>query len=144
MLLEGAEASFERMEHRLRQLRGLARVKRVLERYALTKDMALQLGDVPVGLGKMLLFPSTIHGFAPTTRSPGRESPGAFPFLCIGGIRAASVEAPTQAFDGSQRLGRARESSRMLRLGHRLRLCDNARLNDLTSSYRQDHGAVGG
>ena len=49
MLLEGAEASFERMEHRLRQLRGLARVKRVLEHYALAKDMALQVGDVPVG-----------------------------------------------------------------------------------------------
>src|SRR5262249_20568852 len=56
------------------------------------KDMALQVGDVPVGLGKMLLFLSTIHGFAPTTRSPGRESPGAFPFLCIGDIRAASIE----------------------------------------------------
>jgi hypothetical protein len=40
--------------------------------------MALQLGDVPVGLGKMLLFLRTIHGFAPTTRSPGRESPGLF------------------------------------------------------------------
>src|SRR5262245_34803991 len=123
MLLEGAEASFERMEHRLRQLRGLARVKGELEDYALAKDMALQIGDVPVGLGKMLLFLS--HGFAPTTRSPGRESPGAFPFLCIGGIRAASVEAPTQAFDGSRRLGRAREIGRMLQLGHRLRLCDN-------------------
>ena len=80
MLLEGSEASFERMEHRLRQLRGLAGVKRMLEHYALTKDMALQLGDVPVGLGEMLLFLRTIHGFAPTTRSPGRESPGAFPF----------------------------------------------------------------
>jgi hypothetical protein len=144
MLLEGAEASFERMEHRLRQFRGLTRVKRVLEQYALTKDMALQLGDVPVGLVKMLLFLSTIHGFAPTTRSPGRASPGAFPFLCIGGIRAASVEAPTQAFDGSQWLGRAREIGRMLQLGHRLRLCDNARLDDLASSCRQDHVAVGG
>jgi hypothetical protein len=83
MLLEGAEASFERMEHRLCQLRGLGRVKHVLEHYALAKDMALQFGDVPVGLGKMLLFLSAIHGFAPTTRSPGRASPGAFPFLCI-------------------------------------------------------------
>jgi hypothetical protein len=46
--------------------------------------MALQIGDVPVGLGKMLLFLSRIHGFVPTTRSPGRASPGAFPFLCIG------------------------------------------------------------
>jgi hypothetical protein len=64
MLLEGAEASFERMEHRLCQLRGLARVKRELEDYALAKDMALQVGDVPVGLGKMLLFLSTIHGIA--------------------------------------------------------------------------------
>jgi hypothetical protein len=144
MLLEGAEASFERMEHRLCQLRGLARVKHVLEDYALAKDMAFQFGDVPVGLGKMLLLLSTIYGFAPTTRSPGRESPGAFPFLCMGGIWAASVEAPTQAFDGSQWLGRVRESGRMLQLGHRLRLCDNARLNNLASSYRQDHGAVGG
>jgi hypothetical protein len=78
MLLEGAEASFERMEHRLCQLRGLARVKHVLEDYALAKDMAFQFGDVPVGLGKMLLSLSTIHGFAPTTRSPDRESCGAF------------------------------------------------------------------
>jgi hypothetical protein len=96
MLLEGTEAPFERMEHRLRQLRRLAGVKHVLEHYALAKDMALQFGDVPVGLGKMLLFLGTIHGFAPTTRGPGRKSPEAFPFLCIGAIRAASVEAPTQ------------------------------------------------
>jgi hypothetical protein len=47
MLLEGAEAFFERMEHRLCQLRGLARVKHVLEDYALAKDMALQQ-DAPV------------------------------------------------------------------------------------------------
>src|SRR5215510_13234853 len=147
MLLEGAEASFERMEHRRCQLRGLARVKRELEDYALAKDMALQVGDVPVGLGKMLLFLSTIHGFAPTTRSPGRERPGAFPFLCIGDIRAASAEAPAETFDRSQWLRRALKSGRilqMLQLGHRLRLCDNARLNDLASTYRQDHGAVGG
>ena len=78
MLLEGAEATFERMEHRLRQLPGLARVKRVLEHYALAKDMALQFGDVPVGLGKMLLFLS--HGFEPTPRSPA-VSPG--PFLAF-------------------------------------------------------------
>ena len=141
MLLEGAEASFERMEHRLRQLRALARVKRVLEHYALAKDMALQLGDVPVGLGKMLLFLS--HGFEPTPRSPA-ESPGPFfGSLCMGDIRAASVEAPTEAFDRSQWLGRGR-LLQMLQVGHRLRLCDNARLNELASSYRQDHGAVGG
>src|SRR5262249_36151168 len=112
MLLEGAEASFERMEHRLCQLRGLARVKRVLEHYALAKDMALQFGDVPVGLGKMLLFLGTIHGFAPTTRSPGRKSPGAFPFLCIGAIRAASVEAPTQALVEANGFGEAAVSLR--------------------------------
>ena len=87
MLLEGAEASFERMEHRLRQLRGLARVKRVLEHYALAKDMALQIGDVPIGLGKMFLFLS--HGLEPTPRSPA-ESPGRFfGSPCIGAIRAA-------------------------------------------------------
>ena len=67
MLLEYAEASFKCMEHRFRQLRGLACVKRVLQEYALAKDVGLQFGDVPVGLVKMLLFPSAIHGFAPTT-----------------------------------------------------------------------------
>ena len=78
MILEGAEASFERTEHRLRQLRGLARFKRELEHYVLATDMALQFGDVPVGLGKMLLFLS--HGFEPTPRSPA-VSPG--PFLAF-------------------------------------------------------------
>jgi hypothetical protein len=87
MLLEGAEALFERMEHRPHQLCRLTRVKHVLDHYALAKDMALQFGDVSIGLGKMFLFLSTIHGVAPTMRSPGRNSPGAFPFLCIGGIR---------------------------------------------------------
>ena len=67
MLLKYAEASFERMEHRFRKLRGLACVKRVLQKYALANDVGLQFGDVPVGLVKMLLFPSAIHGFAPTT-----------------------------------------------------------------------------
>ena len=68
MLLEYAEASFECMEHRFRQLQGLACVKRVLQEYALANDVGLQFGDVPVGLVKMLLFPSAIHGFAPTAR----------------------------------------------------------------------------
>jgi hypothetical protein len=87
MLLEGEEASFERMEHRLRQLRGLARVKRELEDYALAKDMALQIGDVPIRLGKMFLFLG--HGFEPTPRSSA-ESPGRFLALCaIGGVWAA-------------------------------------------------------
>src|SRR5262249_18407867 len=55
MLLEYAEASFECMEHRFRQLRGLACVKRVLQEYALANDVGLQFGDVPVGLVKMRL-----------------------------------------------------------------------------------------
>ena len=76
MLLESAEAPFERIEHRLRQLRRLARVKHVLEHYALTKDMALQFGDVPIGLGKMFLFLS--HRFCADNKKPGRESCGAF------------------------------------------------------------------
>jgi hypothetical protein len=67
MLLECAEALFECTEHRFRQFRGLACVKRVLQEYALANDVGLQFGDVPVGLIKMLLFPSPIHGFAPTT-----------------------------------------------------------------------------
>jgi hypothetical protein len=108
MLLEGTEASFERMEHRLRQLCRLAGVKHVLEHYALAKDMALQFGDVPVGLGKMLLFLGTIHGFAPA----GRRSPRAFPFLCIGAIRAASIEAPTQVLVEANGYGEAAVSFR--------------------------------
>jgi hypothetical protein len=49
--------------------------------------MALQIGDVPIGLGKMFLFLS--HGFEPTPRSPA-ESPGRFfGSPCIGAIRAA-------------------------------------------------------
>ena len=71
MLLEGTEASCERMEHRLRQLRRLARVKHVLEQYALAKDMALQFGDVPVGLGKMLLFLS--HRFCAGKKKPAEK-----------------------------------------------------------------------
>jgi len=54
MLLEYAEASFECMEHRFRQPRGLACVKRVLQEYALANDVGLQFGDV---------LPSAIHGF---------------------------------------------------------------------------------
>ena len=64
MFLEYAEASFKCMEHRFRQLRGLACVKRVLQEYALANDVGLQFGDVPIGLVKMLLFPGAIHGFA--------------------------------------------------------------------------------
>ena len=66
MLLEYAEACFECMEHRFRHLRGLACVMRVLQEYALANDMGLQFGEVPVGLVKLLLFPSATHGFAPT------------------------------------------------------------------------------
>ena len=76
MLLEGTEACFERMEQRTRQLRGLARVKHVLEHYALAKDMALQFGDLPIGLGKMFLFLS--HRFCAGNKKPGRESCEAF------------------------------------------------------------------
>jgi hypothetical protein len=68
MLLEYAETFFERMEQRLRQLRGMARVERVLDEYSLASDVGLHFGDVPVGLGKMSL--SVIHGFAPATKSP--------------------------------------------------------------------------
>src|SRR5215813_9555523 len=99
MLLEGAEASFERMEHRLGQLRGLARVKHVLEHYTLAKNMALQFGDVPIGLGKMFLFLS--HRFCADNKKPAEKVAGLFFWLsALVGIRAASVEVPAQAFDG--------------------------------------------
>ena len=68
MLLECAQALFKRKEQRLRQLWGLARVKRVLNDYTLANDLDRQFGDVPVGLGKMLLFLSAIHGFARNPR----------------------------------------------------------------------------
>jgi hypothetical protein len=62
MLLKYEKTSFERTEHRLRHLRGLACIKGVLEGYALANDVGLQVGDVPAGLGKMLVFLSAIHG----------------------------------------------------------------------------------
>ena len=68
MLLECAQALFKRKEQRLRQLWGLARIKRVLNDYTLANDLDRQFGDVPVGLGKMLLFLSAIHGFARNPR----------------------------------------------------------------------------
>jgi hypothetical protein len=90
MLLEGAEAPFKRLEHRLRQLRGLTRVKRVLERYALANDMALQFGDVPIGLDKMFLF--LTHGYESTTTESGKRNFGGFSLaFAVVGIRAARV-----------------------------------------------------
>jgi len=68
MLLECAQALFKRKEQRLCQLWGLARVKRVLNDYTLANNLDCQFGDVPVGLGKMLLFLSAIHGFARNPR----------------------------------------------------------------------------
>src|SRR6516162_5221459 len=41
--------------------------QRVLDDRTLANDLDLQFGDVPVSLGKMPLFLSAIHGFAPTT-----------------------------------------------------------------------------
>jgi len=85
MLLEYAEASFQCMEHRFRQLQGLACVKRVLQEYALANDVGLQFGDVPVGLVKMLLFHArlmdlrrqpTLFGFKSSDRSWAGPGPG--------------------------------------------------------------------
>src|SRR5262245_32557678 len=53
MLLEYAQRRFERMEHRLSNLQGVANIQRVLEDYALASDVGLQVGNVTVGLGKM-------------------------------------------------------------------------------------------
>src|SRR5262249_20512096 len=53
MLLEYAQRRFERMEHRLSNLQGVANIQRVLEDYALASDVGLQVGDVTAGLGKM-------------------------------------------------------------------------------------------
>jgi hypothetical protein len=60
MLLECAQALFKRKEQRLRQLWGLARIKRVLNDYTLANDLDCQFGEVAVGLGKMLL--NAIYG----------------------------------------------------------------------------------
>jgi hypothetical protein len=62
MLLECAQALFKRKEQRLRQLWGLARIKRVLNDYTLANDLDRQFGDLAVGLRKILL--SMIHGFS--------------------------------------------------------------------------------
>jgi len=53
MLLEYAQRRFERMEHRLSNLQGVANIQRVLEDYALANDVGLHFGNVTVGLGKM-------------------------------------------------------------------------------------------
>jgi hypothetical protein len=53
MLLEYAQRRFERMEHRLSNLQGVANIQRVLEDYALASDVGLHVGNVTVGLGKM-------------------------------------------------------------------------------------------
>ena len=53
MLLEYAQRRFERMEHRLSNLQGVANIQRVLEDYALASDVSLHFGNVTVGLGKM-------------------------------------------------------------------------------------------
>jgi hypothetical protein len=53
MLLEYAQRRFERMEHRLSSLQGVANIQRVLEDYALASDVGLHVGNVTVGLGKM-------------------------------------------------------------------------------------------
>jgi hypothetical protein len=53
---ECAEASFKRMQHRIRQFGLLARIAGVLDPYALPKDVSLHQRNVPVDLGKMLLF----------------------------------------------------------------------------------------
>jgi len=74
MLLEYAEASFECMEHRSRQLRGLACVKRVLQEYALANDVGLQFGDVPVGLVKMLA-PTARHSSGLNRRTTVGRAP---------------------------------------------------------------------
>ncbi len=66
MLLEYAE----RVENRLRQLRGMARGERAREDYALASGMGLHFGDVPVGLGKMLLFLSAIHDLRRQQEAP--------------------------------------------------------------------------
>ena len=67
--------------------------------YALAKDMALQFGDVPVGLGKMLLFLS--HRFCAGKKKPAEKVARLFFWLsALVGIRAASVEVSAQPFGG--------------------------------------------
>ena len=46
--------------------------------------------------------------------APAESVPGLFLFYALGDIWAASIEAPTQAFDKSQWLGHALESGRIL------------------------------
>ena len=49
MFLEYAQRRFERMEHRLSNLQGVANIQRVLEDYALASDVGLHVGNVTVG-----------------------------------------------------------------------------------------------
>src|ERR1700746_252459 len=54
MLLEYAQRPFERMEHRLSNLRGVASIQRILDDYALASDVGLHFGNVTVGLVKTI------------------------------------------------------------------------------------------
>jgi hypothetical protein len=81
MLLEYAEAFFERMEQRFRELRGIARVERVLDDYSLASDVGLHFGDVPVGLRQDV--PERDSWISPATKSPAGAG------LRVSGINSA-------------------------------------------------------
>src|SRR5262249_53333023 len=53
MLLEYAQRPLEHLERRLSNLRGVARILRMLGDDALASDVGPQFGNVPVGLDKM-------------------------------------------------------------------------------------------
>jgi len=68
-------------------------------------------------------------------KEAGRESCEAFLLaFCASRYSGCLGWGTDSSFGGSQWLGRSGCILQMLQLGHRLRLCDNARLNDLASS----------
>ena len=114
MLLESAEALFERMEHRLRQLRRLARFKHELEDYALAKDMASSVRRCAGRPGQDAPVSGHNSWICAGNKKPRQKESRGFPFLCIGAIRAASVEVSAQPFGGGPMIRACARSGRIL------------------------------
>jgi hypothetical protein len=140
MLLEYAE----RVENRLRQLRGMARGERAREDYALAGGMGLHFGDVPVGLGKMLLFLSAMHvpGHPESAAAPpadlliGRQLPGLVGLTSTAWIVVASLSGRGYVRAARLLLGEFVTSSAARRSRGRARRARSGRSADRVRSAR--------
>jgi len=120
MLLEYAQRRFERMEHRLSNLQGVANIQRVLEDYALASDVSLHFGNVTVGLGKMAAnHRSKDTGIPDCEKSKPRLGRCTSPKRSYGAGRPLRRSGPAH-FGGYRRFGCISRRSNMPRLRPRL------------------------